>query len=68
MSNLQEILRDIVDHTHGLGYLPMIKVITDATVTKLEAVAPDRSVILYAKTHEVVPEFLEFLASLIWRN
>lgn len=57
MSTLQEILRDIVDHTYGLGYLPMVKITSDNTSTGLESVAPDRSIILYAKTHEVIPEF-----------
>lgn len=35
----------------------MVKVITDENQTKLEAVAPDRAIILYATTHEVYPEF-----------
>jgi len=56
MNNLQEILRDIVNHTHSLG-LPMIKIVTDKQNTKIESVAPDRSIVLYATTHQVYPDF-----------
>jgi hypothetical protein len=57
MNNLQEILQDIVSHTHSLGFLPLVKSTTDETETTLESIAPDRTVVLYGKIHNVVPDF-----------
>lgn len=57
MNNLHEILQDIVTHTHSLGFLPLVKCTTDQSETAIESIAPDRTVVLYAKTHNVVSDF-----------
>jgi hypothetical protein len=54
---MKHILTDIVAHTHGLGFLPLVKVTSDDTTTIIESMAEDRSVIMTAKVSEKVPEF-----------
>lgn len=54
---MKDILHDLVSHTHSLGILPLIKITGNETETLIESMAEDRSVILTAKTKEVVPEF-----------
>ena len=53
---MQDILQDIVSHTHSLGFITTLKV-TAETETQIESMADDRSVIMTAKTHSPVGEF-----------
>ena len=53
---MQDILKDIVSHTHSLGFITTLKV-TSETDTQIESMADDRSVIMTAKTHSPVGEF-----------
>lgn len=53
---MQDILKDIVAHTHTLGFLSLVKVTNDDD-TQIESMAEDRSVILKASTHNSVAEF-----------
>lgn len=53
---MQDILKDLVGHTHSLGFLPLVKITSDKD-TVIESMAEDRSVIVSAKTHKVVDEF-----------
>lgn len=46
---MKDHLLDIVQHTHGLGNINLVKVVGTEDETTLEAVAEDRSVILKAK-------------------
>ena len=41
-----DILRDIVKHTHGLGFLDLVKISGDGSETTIDSMAEDRSVIL----------------------
>lgn len=50
------LLKDIVSHTHNLGFLDTVKVIGDDKTTKIDSVADDRSVILYAEVNTPVKE------------
>jgi hypothetical protein len=52
-----DILKDIVSHTHSLGFIAMLKVTADQT-TVIESMAEDRSVILTGVTHSPVSEFV----------
>jgi len=54
---MKDILQDIVAHTHGLGFLNTLKIKTDEKSTDISSITEDRSVILYATTHDRVPEF-----------
>lgn len=55
---MKDILKDIVAYTHSLGFLSLVKVTNDENGTVIDSMAEDRSVILKAKTHEPVNEFV----------
>lgn len=55
---MKDHLLDIVQHTHGLGVIDLVKIVGTDTETALEAIAEDRSVILKAKFKGVVGEFV----------
>ena len=54
---MQDILQDIVSHTHKLGFITTLKV-TAEDDTSIESMAEDRSVIMTATTHNPVGEFV----------
>jgi hypothetical protein len=55
---MRDYLKDIVQHTHGLGIIELVKVTGDTNITTIEAVAEDRSVIVQAQFKNPVPEFI----------
>jgi hypothetical protein len=54
---MQDILKDIVAHTHSLGFLPLVKISGSTDETVIESMAEDRSVIVSAKTAAPVAQF-----------
>lgn len=44
---LAETLTDVLAHTHGLGFIEMIKIDSDSSETKISAMADDKSVVVY---------------------
>lgn len=55
---MKSTLRDIVQHTHGLGNIDLVKITGTAEETLINAIAEDRSVILEAKFKAPVAEFI----------
>lgn len=55
---MQDYLKDIVKHTHGLGFIDLVKITGTATETVINSIAEDRSVIVEAKCKNPVPEFV----------
>ena len=51
-----DILRDIVKHTHGLGFLDLVKVTGTSDETTIDSMAEDRSVILQGSFHKAQTE------------
>lgn len=51
-------LKDITSHTHALGIINLIKVTGTEDDTQIDAMAEDRSVIVQAKFHDSIPEFI----------
>ena len=47
---MQDLLKDIVSHTHNLGFLNVVKVTGDGNKTAIDSMADDRSVIMQAET------------------
>ena len=47
-----DILRDIVKHTHGLGFLDLVKITGTSNETTIDSMAEDRSVILQGSFHK----------------
>ena len=55
---MKDHLQDIVQHTHGLGVIDLVKIVGTDTETALEAIAEDRTVIVQAKFKGVVADFI----------
>ena len=49
---MKDILQDIVKHTHGLGFLDLVKITGTDTETAIDSMAEDRSVILQGSFHK----------------
>ena len=47
-----DILKDIVKHTHGLGFLDLVKITGSSDETTIDSMAEDRSVILQGSFHK----------------
>ena len=47
-----DILKDIVKHTHGLGFLDLVKISGSTEATAIDSMAEDRSVILQGSFHK----------------
>jgi len=55
---MKDHLLDIVQHTHGLGNINLVKIVGTAKETLLEAIAEDNSVILQAKFKGPITDFV----------
>ena len=55
---MKDHLLDIVQHTHGLGNITLVKIVGTDSDTSLQAVSEDRSVILQAKFKGPIAEFI----------
>jgi hypothetical protein len=55
---MKDYLNDIVQHTHSLGFIDLIKVNGSDTETSIEGLAEDRSVIVQAKFKNPYAEFI----------
>lgn len=55
---MKDYLLDIVQHTHSLGFIDLVKITGDDTTTSIEGLAEDRSVILKGSFHNPVAEFI----------
>lgn len=54
---MKDILKDLVAHTHSLGFIDHIKITGTEESTAIDALADNRSVIIQAETHKPVAEF-----------
>jgi len=55
---MKDYLLDVVQHTHSLGFIDLVKITGDDSSTVIEGIAEDRSVILKGEFHTPVPEFM----------
>jgi hypothetical protein len=55
---MQDFLKDIVAHTHGLGIIDLVKITGTEDATVINAVAEDRSVIVEARFKSAHPDFI----------
>lgn len=55
---MKDYLHDIVQHTHGLGIIDLIKITGTSSSTIIDAVSEDRTAIIQAQFHNPVPEFI----------
>lgn len=54
---MKDYLQDLIQHTHGLGCVDLIKVSGSATETNVTAIAEDKSVIVMGSFKNVIPDF-----------
>ena len=55
---MKDILQDIVKHTHGLGFLDLVKITGDSNQTAIDSMAEDRSVILQGTLNKPYAEIV----------
>lgn len=55
---MKDYLQDIVQHTHALGVIDLVKITGTDSETTINTIAEDRSVIVKAKFKNPVPEFV----------
>jgi hypothetical protein len=53
-----DYIKDIVEHTHKLGIIDLVKITGTDSETAIDAMAEDRSVIVQAKTHAPIAAFI----------
>ena len=51
---MKDTLLEIVKHTHALGFLNLVKIVSDTKETTIESMADDRSVIMKGKFHKPI--------------
>ena len=51
---MKDTLLDIVKHTHALGFLNLVKIVSDDKESTIESMADDRSVIIKGKFHKPI--------------
>lgn len=54
---MKDILKDLVAHTHALGFIDLVKIIGDDSKTSIEALAGNKTVVVQAETNNPVVEF-----------
>jgi len=54
---MKDYLLDLVQHTHGLGVIELVKVIGTKKSTEILAKAEDKSVIVFGTFNTVIPDF-----------
>jgi len=55
---MKDCLKDLVEHTFDLGCVDLIKIVGDTDVTEVSALAEDLSVVVQAKFHNPVADFV----------
>jgi hypothetical protein len=55
---MKDYLQDIVQHTHSLGFIDLVKITGTDALTSIDAVSEDRIAIIQAQFHNPVPEFV----------
>ena len=55
---MQDLLKDIVSHTHNLGFLNIVKITGTEDKTQIDSMADDRTVIMYAETANPTPDMI----------
>ena len=56
---IKDIFKDILRHTHALGFIEQVKISGTAESTTIEAMDADKTVILQGKLHNPVADFVD---------
>lgn len=57
-NKMQDLLKDIVSHTHSLGFLNIVKISGTEDKTQINSMADDRTVIMFAETNDPNPDMI----------
>lgn len=55
---MQDLLKDIVSHTHNLGFLNIVKITGTEDQTLIDSMSDDRSVVMFAQTASPQPDMI----------
>jgi len=55
---MQDLLKDIVSHTHSLGFLDLVKITGTDQKTQIDSMAENRTVIMFGETHVPHPDMI----------
>jgi hypothetical protein len=53
---LSDALKDIIKHTHSLGFIEMVKLVGSTTEAKIEAIDADKTVVLYGDMYQPIKD------------
>ena len=56
---IKDIFKDVLRHTHALGFIEMVKITGTTEGTEIEAMDADKTVILKGKLHNPVADFVD---------
>lgn len=54
--NILDSMKDIIKHTHSLGFIEMVKVVGTASDAKIEAIDSDKTVVLYGDMYQPITD------------
>jgi len=55
---MQDLLKDIVSHTHNLGFLDLVKITGTEEKTQIDSMSDNRTVIMFGETHAPNPDMI----------
>jgi len=55
---MQDLLKDIIAHTHNLGFLNIVKITGTSKKTQIDSMADDRTVVMFAETTTPHPDMI----------
>ena len=55
---MQDLLKDIVSHTHSLGFLDIVKITGTKEKTRIDSMSENRTVIMFGETHVPNPDMV----------
>ena len=61
---IKDIFKDVLRHTHALGFIETVKISGDAESTEIEAMDADKTVIVKGKLHNPVADFVDHTVGL----
>ena len=55
---MKDYLQDLIEHTHGLGNIDLVKIIVTDKATQIATVSEDKSVIVSGSFNTPIAEFI----------
>lgn len=55
---MQDLLKDIVSHTHALGFLDLVKITGTKEKTQIDSLSDNRTLVMFGETHVPHPDMI----------